>query len=60
MGGLSECPSSVNLRRSYGKWVQRSATGSHGTNSVQGAVLVPLHGFIKKSQKTPKADFDLA
>ena len=28
--------------------------------TVQGAVLVPLHGFIKKSQKTPKADLDLA
>jgi phage-related protein len=28
--------------------------------TVQDAVLVPLHGFIKKSQKTPKEDLDLA
>jgi phage-related protein len=28
--------------------------------TVSGAVLVPLHGFIKKSRKTPKEDLDLA
>jgi phage-related protein len=28
--------------------------------TVQGVVLVPLHGVIKKSQKTPKEDLDLA
>jgi phage-related protein len=28
--------------------------------TVSGPVLVPLHGFIKKSQKTPKEDLDLA
>ena len=28
--------------------------------TVQSAVLVPLHGFIKKSQKTPKEALNLA
>jgi len=28
--------------------------------TVSGLTLVPLHGFIKKSQKTPKADLDTA
>ena len=26
----------------------------------EGETLILLHGFVKKSQKTPKADFDLA
>jgi phage-related protein len=28
--------------------------------TVSSTTLVPLHGFIKKSQKTPKEDLDLA
>ncbi len=28
--------------------------------TLEGDVMVLLHGFIKKEQKTPKADLDLA
>jgi phage-related protein len=28
--------------------------------AVEGDVMVLLHGFIKKQQKTPKAELDLA
>ena len=29
-------------------------------HDAQAEALVVLHGFIKKSQKTPKADIDIA
>jgi phage-related protein len=44
-------------------WEMRSTLGNRIARvlfTVQGIVLVPLHGFIKKSPKTPKADLDLA
>jgi len=44
-------------------WEMRSTLGNRIARvlfTVQGAVMVPLHGFIKKSQKTPKDDLDLA
>lgn len=44
-------------------WEMRSTLGTRTARvlfTVQSVVLVPLHGFIKKSQKTPKADLDLA
>jgi phage-related protein len=44
-------------------WEMRSTLGNRIARvlfTVSGAVLVPLHGFIKKSQKTPKEDLDLA
>ena len=28
--------------------------------TIDGSDMVPLHGFIKKTRKTPKADLDLA
>lgn len=28
--------------------------------AIEGAVMVLLHGFVKKERKTPKADLDLA
>jgi phage-related protein len=44
-------------------WEIRSTLGNRIARvlfTVAGATLVPLHGFIKKSQKTPQADLDLA
>jgi phage-related protein len=44
-------------------WEMRSTLGNRIARvlfTVSGPVLVPLHGFIKKSQKTPKEDLDLA
>lgn len=44
-------------------WEVRSTLGNRIARvlfTVSGALLVPLHGFIKKSQKTPKEDLDLA
>jgi phage-related protein len=43
-------------------WAMRSTLDNRIARvlfTVQGAVLVPLHEFIKKSQKTPKEDLDL-
>jgi phage-related protein len=44
-------------------WEVRSTLGNRIARvlfTVSGALLVPLHGFIKKSQKTPKEDLDLS
>src|SRR5262245_52561545 len=44
-------------------WEMRSTLGNRTARvlfTVQGVVLVPLHGFIKKSQKTPRVDLDRA
>ena len=41
----------------------RSALGNRIARvlvTVEGTTLVAIHGFIKKSQRTPKADLDLA
>lgn len=49
---------------SAGLWEVRSSLPSRGEARVIFVVIeeqmVLLHGFIKKSQKTPKADLDLA
>jgi len=45
-------------------WEVRSDIGdgciSRVLFTVKGSVMVLLHGFVKKTQKTPKADLDLA
>lgn len=47
-----------------GLWEVRSALDSHRTARVIFCMgdghMILLHGFIKKTQKTPKADIDLA
>jgi phage-related protein len=59
-------PIGMPLCRSLGNglWEVRCSLPGHRTARVilcaHDGELVALHGFIKKSQKTPKADMDLA
>ena len=59
-------PVGMPLCRSLGNglWEVRSSLPGNRLARVvfcaHGGELVALHGFIKKSQKTPKADLDLA
>ena len=44
-------------------WEVRSALGDRIARvlvTIEGMTLVVIHGFIKKSQRTPKEDLDLA
>ena len=47
-----------------GLWEIRSKLGNGSISriffTVKGSQMILLHGFIKKSQKTPKKDIDLA
>lgn len=47
----------------HGLWVVRSRMGNRIARvlfCMQGSTMVLLHGFIKKSEKTPKQEIDLA
>ena len=61
-------PMGLPLCRSLGGglWEVRSSLGGNREvrmiffHDLQAKALVVVHGFLKKSQKTPKADLDLA
>ena len=59
-------PLGLPVCRSLGKSLYEVRTNLSGSRiarvifTIDGSDMVLLHGFIKKTQKTPKADLDLA